>query len=298
MGCGHPANGATGSGWVTPRREFDQSMGGSAVTDPWWDTEGVDLDRPSAARMYDFYLGGFHNFSIDRKLAQQAIQEWPELPLIMTANRAFLRRTVSHLVERGMRQFLDLGSGIPTVGNVHEVAQGLVPECRVVYVDIDPVAVAHSRSILADNACATALLGDLRRPGEVMNAAIETGLIDPAEPTAVLLLAVLHFVSDEDEPAAAIAALRDRLAPGSHIALSHATHELHPEELTSSHRALYRQTATPMTMRTYAEVCAMFDGLDVLDPGVVLIERWSPSGVQDVDNPERTPAWGGIGLKP
>jgi SAM-dependent methyltransferase len=258
----------------------------------------MDLSRPSASRVYDFYLGGFHNFSSDRALAQQAINEWPDLPMIMKSNRAFLRRAVTYLIESGVRQFLDIGSGIPTVGNVHEVAQDLAPEARVVYVDIDPVAVAHSRAILADNPNAEVLSGDLRRPDEILAAQAELGLLDLSRPVALLMVAVLHFVGDQDEPAEAIRSFRSALAPGSYLAISHATHELHPAELTDSHQALYRRTPTPMTMRSRAQVEALFDGYALVEPGVVLLDQWRPDAHEEVEDPERRPAWAGVGQKP
>jgi hypothetical protein len=275
-----------------------ESMGGSALTRPSWVTDEIDLSRPSASRVYDFYLGGFHNFSSDREMAEKAMEDWPDLPLIMKSNRAFLRRAVTQLVEQGVRQFLDIGSGIPTVGNVHEVAQELAPESRIVYVDLDPVAVAHSRAILADNPNATVLTGDLRQPDGILADLAGIGLLDLSQPVGLLMVAVLHFVDDRDSPTASIATLRDALPSGSYLTISHATHELHPPELTDFHRDLYRKTATPMTMRTHAEVEALFDGFDLVEPGVVLSELWHPDAEDVVENPERFPIWAGIGRKP
>jgi hypothetical protein len=273
-------------------------MGGWVVTRPSWVTDGIDLSRPSASRVYDFYLGGFHNFSSDRDMAEQAIKDWPELPLIMKSNRAFLRRAVGYLVEQGVRQFLDIGSGIPTVGNVHEVAQQLAPDSRIVYVDIDPVAVAHSEAILAGNPNAIVVSGDFRTPAEILADPRVTGQLDLDQPVALLLVALLHFVGDDDAPGEVIGAFRDALAPGSYLAISHATHELHPPEVTAFHRDLYRQTATPMTMRTQAQVRTLFDGFELVDPGVVLSERWRPKTGGLVEHPERFPIWAGIGRKP
>src|SRR4051812_6681736 len=167
---------------------------------PTWAPGEVDLERPSAARVYDYYLGGYHNLAVDREFAEQAMLAMPELPLIMRTNRAFLRRSVRYLVSQGIRQFLDLGSGIPTVGNVHEIAQVAAPESRVVYVDKDPVAVAHSQVMLEDNAGADVLLADMRDVESVLASDAVTELINPAEPVAVLMFAVLHFV-DSDESA-------------------------------------------------------------------------------------------------
>jgi len=272
-------------------------MGGWALTRPSWVTDEIDLSRPSASRVYDFYLGGFHNFNSDREMAEQAIKDWPDLPLIMRSNRAFLRRAVGYLVRSGVRQFLDIGSGIPTVGNVHEVAQELAPDAKIVYVDLDPVAVAHSRAILADNPNATILSGDFRKPDDIMAELAESHLLDVDQPIALLLVALLHFVGDQDEPAGKIATFRDTLAPGSYLAISHATHELHPPEVTAFHRNLYRQTATPMTMRGRAQVEELFAGFELVEPGVTLSEQWHPDSAA-VDHPERFPIWAGIGRKP
>jgi len=265
------------------------------MTQPLWATSEIDLNTPSAARMYDYYLGGFNNFEPDRVLAQKAIDEWPDLPLIMRANRSFLRRAVAALVEQGVRQFLDIGSGIPTVGNVHEVAQTLAPDARVVYVDIDPVAVAHSRALLAGNANAVTLNADLRRPGQILADPALNDLLDLNQPVALLLFAVLHFVEEKDEPGQLIGTFRDAFAPGSFLAISHATHELHATELIGAHRDVYRKTATPMTMRTSAQVLDLFDGFDLIDPGLTLMERWRPGPSQDVEHAERYPAWAGVG---
>jgi hypothetical protein len=266
---------------------------------PSWVGDDIDLDRPSVSRVYDYYLGGFHNFSSDRTMAEQAIADWPDLPLIMKSNRAFLRRAVTYLVESGVRQFLDIGSGIPTVGNVHEVAQELAPDAKIVYVDIDPVAVAHSRSILADNPNAAVLAGDFRQPEQLLADLAELGLLDLDQPVAVLLIALLHFVPDDAAPADLIASYAGALAPGSYLAISHATHELHPAELTSAHRQLYRaNTANPMTMRSKVQVEEFFKGFDLVEPGVELSERWHPDEASSVDEAERFPIWSGVGRKP
>ena len=204
---------------------------------------------PAAARVYDFYLGGFHNFAADREMGRQAIQMWPELPEIMRSNRGFLRRAVEFLVDAGVRQFLDLGSGIPTVGNVHEIAQRLAPDTRVVYVDNDPVAVEHSPAILAGDDRTAVVQRDLRDPEAVLADPAVPALLDLSRPVAVLMVAVLHFVPDEDDPAGLVARFRDAVAAGSYLALSHATAGERADR-AAEHRGLYQRTATPMTMRT------------------------------------------------
>ncbi|HTF06624.1 MAG TPA: SAM-dependent methyltransferase [Asanoa sp.] len=260
-----------------------------------WAPAEIDRDKPNAARIYDFYLGGAHNFAADRALAEQAIADWPELPAIMRANRAFLRRAVRFMVHCGVRQFLDLGAGLPTAGSVPNTAQEFDPSCRVVCVDIDPVAVVHSRALLEDNPLVSAVQADLRDPDTVLAAAVSEGGLDLAQPIGLLLVAVLHFVPDTDDPAAIVATYRDALAPGSLFAVSHATADAQPRE-AAAHRQLYRRTATPMTMRTRAEVTALFAGLELIPPGVVDMTRWQPD--PDTDQSIRLAGYAGVGLKP
>ncbi|MEV0678009.1 SAM-dependent methyltransferase [Actinosynnema sp. NPDC050436] len=257
----------------------------------------IDLTRPSAARVYDYYLGGAHNFAVDREMARQAIGMWPELPLIMQANRAFLRRAVEHCSARGVRQFLDLGSGIPTAGNVHEVARAVDPGARVAYVDNDPIAVTYSKSILGDDPQTIAVQEDLRHPDAVLAAARD--LLDLSQPVAVMMVAVLHFVTDEDGPADVVAAYRDAMAPGSHLVVSHATRDGQDDQ-ADSHQDLYRQrTATPMTMRSHDQVRALLAGFDVVEPGVVHLPLWRPTSPEDVDeHPERFAGLAAVGRKP
>jgi hypothetical protein len=238
-----------------------------------WVPPEIDVNRPSAARMYDYYLGGSHNFQVDRDMADEAIQLWPELPKIMRANRGFLHRAVRTVSEQGVDQFLDIGSGIPTVGNVHEVARRWVPNAAVVYVDRDPVAVAHSRALLTGDDGTVVIQADLRDPDAIFGDPALRALLDLARPVALLLVAVLHFVPETDEPHAAVRRLLDRLPAGSFLVLSHASPPLRPE-LSASHEELYRRTPTPLTMRTEPEIRAFFDGLDLLEPGLVPIARW------------------------
>jgi hypothetical protein len=259
---------------------------------------GIDLDRPSAARVYDFYLGGFHNFAADRAMGQQAVRMWPELPEIMQANRAFLRRAVEFLVGAGVRQFLDLGSGIPTVGNVHEVAQRAAPDTRVVYVDNDPVAVEHSRAILAGDERTAVVQADLRDPDAVLADPAVRALLDSDGPTAVLMFAVLHFVPDDADPAGLVARFRDAVPAGSYLALSHATAGQQAGR-AAEHRSLYQRTATPMTMRTRDQVVRLFDGWDLVEPGVVYMPQWRPEpGAPTVERPERITGLAGVGRRP
>jgi SAM-dependent methyltransferase len=247
--------------------------------------------------VYDYYLGGSHNFEVDRRMAREAISMWPELPAIMQSNRAFLRRAVRYLAGEGITQFLDIGSGIPTVGNVHEVAYECDSMARVVYVDSDPVAVAHSRAILAGDERTTVVRADLREPDTILDDPTVQAAIDLEQPVAVLMIAVLHFVPDQDDPLGAVAQVRNRLAAGSHLVLSHASAEGRPE-VAGSHRELYSRTPTPMTMRSRAEIARLFEGFELVEPGLVWLPLWRPdSPYSDVDQPERTTGFAGVGRK-
>ncbi|MER7080537.1 S-adenosyl methyltransferase [Saccharopolyspora kobensis] len=259
----------------------------------------IDLEKPNAARVYDYYLGGDHNFAVDRQMAEEAIAMWPDLPLVMQANRAFLRRAVQFCVEQGIDQFLDLGSGIPTVGNVHEVAQQAAPGARVVYVDTDPVAVAYSKKLLHDNPDAAIIDADMRDPGRVLGSPEVAELLDLSRPVAVMMVAVLHFVPDGDEPSKIIARYREVMAPGSFLVISHASNEGRPD-VGPAHADLYRKrTTTPMTMRSQAEVTGFFDGFELVEPGVVFLPQWRPVAPDEVgEHPERLTGLAGVGRKP
>jgi hypothetical protein len=242
---------------------------------------GVDIETPSAARMYDYYLGGGHNFAADRQAADAVITAIPDLPKIAQANRAFLRRAVRFLIESGVRQFVDVGSGIPTVGNVHEIAQRYEPAATTVYIDLDPIAVTHSRQLLAGDPHATVLRGDLREPDNLLAQLRQppaAGVVDLDKPVAVLLVSVLHFVPG-DEAYPCVAALLDAVAPGSWLAVSHSSVEgfasLGKDDFDSAEGA-YKKTTTPVGLRTRAEIERFFDGLDLADPGLVWVPEWRP----------------------
>jgi hypothetical protein len=262
---------------------------------PDWAPSDIDMELPSAARLYDYYLGGFHNFEVDREMGHKVLQAWPEVPLLMQANRAFLGRSVRYLVGQGVDQFLDLGSGIPTVGNVHEIAQGLAPEARVVYVDNDPVAVAHSRSILGEDPRTAVVQADARDPESILAHPDVTRTLDLGRPVGILMVALLHFVSDEDDPHGFIARFRNAVAPGSYLALSHGTADHDPISAAKIIQ-LYRQTPTPMTMRSRAEVEALLEGFDLVEPGVVYLPQWRPDSPQGAEeNPALFAGLVGVG---
>jgi SAM-dependent methyltransferase len=236
---------------------------------------GVDINVPSPARMYDYYLGGNHNFAADREAAEQAITAIPNLRHIASANRAFLRRAVEFLLGQGVRQFLDIGSGIPTVGNVHEIAAAY-PGTRVVYVDTDPVAVAHSLALLHDNPNATAIRADLRYPDELLTHYNVMSTLDYGQPIGLLAVSVLQFVEDE-AAYPAVARLLQALEPGSYLALSHVFDEaFHPDSVDAV-ADIYRRSTTP----TYAhrdrdQILRFLHGLDLVEPGLVGVAQWTP----------------------
>jgi SAM-dependent methyltransferase len=260
---------------------------------PSWAPEGVDTERPSAARVYDYALGGSHNFAVDRELFRQLTVVVPDLVAQAHASRAFLRRAVRFCVAAGTDQFLDIGSGIPTRGNVHEIA----PEARVMYVDTDPVAVAHSRAILARNDRVGVLREDLRRPEQIIDHPDVRALLDFDRPIAILLVAMLHLVPDEDDPAGLIARLRDAVAPGSYLVISHGTAESRPGALAEGVQLLQRVNVGT-TLRTRAEVERLFTGFELVDPGLVWIPQWRPDDPADVgDHPERSIMLAGVGRK-
>lgn len=269
-------------------------------TDSPWIPAGIPLDKPSAARMYDYLLGGYHNFEVDRQAVQAVIEAFPEVRLVAHANRAFLRRVVTFFAEQGIDQFLDLGSGIPTVGNVHEVAQTLNPAARVVYVDIDPVATAHSQAILKDNPKATAIQADVRQPERILSHAEVQSMLDFSKPVATLLLAILHFVTDDEEAYGVVRILRDALVPDSFIAISHASHHNAPPDVIERIEQATRRASASTKYRSRAQIQRFFDGLELVDPGLVSIPLWRPEERDDVllDQPERALALAGAGRKP
>jgi SAM-dependent methyltransferase len=264
---------------------------------PRWAPQDIDVDLPSAARMYDYYLGGSHNFAADRRVAEAALAVMPEGRRLAQINRAFLRRAVRFCVELGIRQFVDVGSGIPTLGNVHEVAQGAAADARVVYVDLDAVAVAHSRQILAGNDRATVLHEDLRRPDRVLGHPELLALLDLDQPVALLALSVLHFVNDADDPVRILREFRDAFAPGSLLVISHATDENRPDDVAKVIE-LYKNTAHPLRTRDRDEVFALFAGWELLAPGLVWAPLWRPESPGSVDeHPELSGIWAGVARK-
>jgi O-methyltransferase involved in polyketide biosynthesis len=260
-----------------------------------WVPAGIDTEQASPARMYDYWLGGAHNFDVDRRVAAQMVAVYPEAQKVAWANRAFLRRAVEFLVDAGVRQFLDIGSGVPTVGHVHEIAQSAAPESRVVFVDVDPVAVAHSRLILEGNDRTAVIQEDVRRPEQIL-AAPEMRLLDLDQPVAVLVVALFHYITETD-PAGILSRLTAPLVSGSYLALSHGTED-GPRDATMGKEVL-RRAGIELAGRTRSEVEALFEGFELVEPGVVWIPQWRPDSPDAPyhDQPEVSAIYAGVGRK-
>jgi SAM-dependent methyltransferase len=238
---------------------------------------GIDTGTPNVARIYDYLLGGKDNFAADRDAAKRLIAAIPDAAEIARDNRSFLGRVVRYLViEGGIRQFLDLGAGLPTQANVHELAQGVAPQARVVYVDNDPVVASHGRALLADGDEVGMVHGDLRDPAGILRHPDVVGLLDLTQPVAVLCTSTLHFIADEAEPHAIIAAYRDRMAPGSYLAITHGTREEDPRGEGDRAADVYRQASSRLHVRPLPEVLRFFDGFELIEPGLSWITEWRP----------------------
>jgi len=260
-----------------------------------WVPEGVNVDVPSSARIYDYLLGGGHNFEADRETAEALIRVLPVRDMARR-NRAYLRRVVLELAGLGVRQFLDLGSGIPTVGNVHEVAHEVDPEAKIVYVDFEPVAITHAELMLADEPNVTALLADLCEPEKVLQQA--SALLDFSQPIGLLVVGVLQFIPDANEPWDVLARYVDALPSGSYLALSHFTADSMPAAMAAG-KEIFAKTAEPITPRTKAQVTDMLKGLEIVEPGIVFTPEWRPETPEDVGaDPSKANLYAAVGRKP
>ncbi|MEU8400269.1 SAM-dependent methyltransferase [Nonomuraea sp. NPDC048892] len=261
---------------------------------------GFDPSTPSVARLYDYFLGGKDNFAADRAAAEKILEVAPELPAAARANRAFLGRAVRHLARNGITQFLDLGTGLPAPGNVHEVAQEVDPGARVVYVDHDPVVLVHARALLEGQGGTTVVHGDLREPGAILREPGVLEAIDFGRPLGVLLVAVMHHLADSDRPGEVVAALREAVAPGSFLVMSHGTSEARPAAVERC-TEVYRSAGLPLTPRDRDEIGALFEGFELVDPGLVWLPQWRPDLSDMIDfaaaGPQSSLALCGVGVK-
>ena len=251
----------------------------------------VDATIPNVARVYDYMLGGKDNFPADRAAADQILAAFPEARDGVRYNRAYLRKAVEYLAgEAGIRQFLDIGTGLPTQKNVHEVARAVAPDARVVYVDNDPLVCVHGRSLLADSDEVTMVEADLRRPEEILADPETRRLIDLGQPVAVLLVAILHFIADEEDPFAAVARLRDAVAPGSYLVISHMLAAEQRQADADQVRNVYARASAGVHPRTREQIMRFFEGFELLDNDLFisaeLLERFSGLG------------WGAVARKP
>jgi hypothetical protein len=262
----------------------------------------IDTSVPNIARMYDYWLGGKDHFAADREAADRQTAAVPQVPLLARQNRDFLSRVVRFCAGQGIIQFLDIGSGLPTNQNVHEVAQLVSPEATVVYVDIDPAVVIHAQAMLASSRTAT-IRADVCHPDEILGSPEVRKLIDFSQPVAILILAVLHVVPDEADPAGCVARLRDAMAPGSYLAISHAdvspAHSFGTQRLTET----AREIAGPLKgveripARTRDQIAGFFDGLTLVEPGLTDVSAWRPEGDAVVTESEFMRIIGGVARK-
>jgi S-adenosyl methyltransferase len=249
------------------------------------------------ARVYDYLLGGKDNFAADREAAEQAMRINPDIVSTARANRAFLVRTTRYLVARaGIRQFLDIGTGMPTNNNIHEVAQSIAPESRIVYVDHDPIVLTHARALLssAPEGVTDYIEADLREPGKILAEAAQT--LDFSRPVAIMLISILHLILDRDDPYDLVSQLVNAVVPGSYVVISHAASDIDTGAMISMTNRLNELMAQQAVPRTHREVAAFFAGLDLLEPGLVRIPEWRPASVSE--SAARAQMWGAIGRKP
>ena len=248
--------------------------------------DGVDVTRPSIARIYDYVLFGKDNFAVDRAAAEKLMESGLDRRHAL-ANRAFLRRAVDFLAHQGIAQYLDLGSGLPTSPSVHEVARDIIPAARVVYVDHDPIVVAHNDALLATGDGVTTIRGDIRDPDSVLAHRALAECLDFSQPVAVLVLSVLHFISHEEDAPAIIAKFRERLAPGSYLAISVGTSDGADPDMLAEATQTYAGARMPFMLRSRAQILDLFDGFDLVEPGLVSLPEWRPGF-----NTDRTPLKG------
>ena len=249
------------------------------------------------ARVYDYWLGGKDNFAADREAAEAVIAARPTITRDIRANRAFLRRAVAYLAaEAGMRQFLDIGTGIPTKPNVHEVVQGIAPDARIVYVDNDPIVLSHARALLTSGpeGLTAYIDADLRSPGEILQHAAQT--LDFNQPVAVVLVGILHLISDDEDPYGIAAQLLNAVPPGSYLVISHPASDVNPDAVAEGARRYNQSVATAQTRRSFEEVSKFFQGMDVVEPGVVQCHRWHPDPGISVEEYE-VAGWAAVGRK-
>ncbi|WP_280335643.1 SAM-dependent methyltransferase [Nocardia wallacei] len=247
----------------------------------------LNQDLPHSARMYDYFLGGKDNYESDRNHAQQVEKVFPSVRLAARHNRGFMHRAIRHLAHARVRQFLDIGTGIPTEPNLHQIAQQIQPDARILYVDNDPIVLVHARALMTSSTegCTAYLHADITRPEQILTApALRDTLWPPSEPVAISLIALLHFVPDEGNPYDIVATLLDAVPSGSYLVISHATPDFDPDTFNKIQN-IYRAADIPCQFRSHDEITGFFTGLDILEPGLVPLPRWRPDLIA-VDDPD------------
>jgi trans-aconitate methyltransferase len=261
-------------------------------------SSSFDTSVAHIARVYDFWLGGKDNYAADREVAERVIAAYPQVITSVQAQRAFLHRAVHYLVsEAGIQQFLDIGTGLPSANNTHEVAQREAPEARIVYVDKDPIVLAHARALLTSSQTGATdyIDADLREAGEILRQAEAT--LDFGQPVALILFGVLHCIPDQDDPAGIVAQLLAAVPSGSYLAIAHPASDIHASQIGAATSRANEAMAEPVTMRTYGEVSRFFGGLDLVDPGLVQLHRWRPGPEGPVPDGD-VANYGGVARKP
>ncbi|MFJ9950878.1 SAM-dependent methyltransferase [Kitasatospora sp. NPDC091207] len=278
----------SGMGWMSGNRQ-----------DGRWPGVDLRMDVPHSARVYDYLIGGKTNFEADRTAAHASVKAWPALPISMRTTRTFMQRVVRHLAEEHkVRQFLDIGTGIPTSPNVHEIAQGIAPEARVAYVDNDPIVLTHARALMSstEEGRTSYIDADFRDVDSIMGAPQLREVLDLSQPVALSLIAIVHFVLDQDDPQGIVRRFMDRLAPGSFLALTVFTGDTDPVGVGGVGRE-YNARGIPLQIRDKAETLAFFDGYDLLDPGVSLVHHWRPDADAAPVRDQDIAMYGGVAVK-
>jgi len=269
------------------------------ISKPDWVTEGIDLNRPNPARIYDYLLGGHHNFAADRAVADRLAETRPHVKIATVCCRAFVRRAVNVITAEGVEQFLDIGSGLPTVGNVHDLVHARRPQARVVYVDVDPVVIAHSSQMLDDEPYVTIIEADVRDPASILEHRETRDLLDFSQPVGLMMTSLLHFIVDDDLAYRSVEILIDALPTGSYVAVSHAWLSAGSRESFAEMTESYKPAASSRP-RPRASIARFFDGLELLEPGLVAPQFWRPEEPDDpfLDDPDAIRVLAGVGKKP
>lgn len=266
------------------------------MTDQGFTPDRIDTSRPHPARMYDYYLGGQDNYEVDRAAAEQVLTAAPDVRLSARANRDFLQRAVRSVVQDGVRQIIDIGTGIPTSPNTHEAAHAVDNGVKVAYIDNDPIVSTYAGAKLTNAEHTGFLLADMRDPKSIVEHPALRALIDFSQPVALLLVSVMHFVTDDEDPTGLIGELTGPLAPGSRLVLSHATGDFHDPETATAGSEVYKKATAHLTLRTRDEVVRLFDGFELEEPGVVQVPRWRPEG-EITEELSRAAVYSGVGVK-